>query len=58
MGVDIRMKTKKCKICGDPVPYGIRYVLGKFVCRRCFEKFKYSKRMPRSANAFFRSLVN
>ncbi len=52
------MKTKKCKICGDPVPYGIRYVLGKFVCRRCFEKFKYSKRMPRSANAFFRSLVN
>ena len=48
------MKTKICEMCGSPICDNERYVKGKLVCKNCFKKHRFSKRMPRTASWFDR----
>jgi len=41
------MKKKKCEICGERILGSGAYLKTKLVCRKCFNKYKYSKRLPR-----------
>jgi len=44
------MKKKKCEICGKRIIGAGAYLKAKLVCRKCFNKYKYSRRIPRCYN--------
>ncbi len=49
------MKNPKlCEMCGSPICDYERYVKvnGKLVCKSCFKKHNFSKRMSRTASWF------
>ena len=52
------MKTKKCEKCNGLIEKNKeKYKDSQIVCKKCFYKYKYSKRLPKNPNFLMKTVT-